>query len=176
MVPCACGSSKDLILGAHVTPPSATSVDVSVIGGLGTPPSAVVWAALPLKMLITFLSNVLPFMGFGGLICRLWNKRRATFYQQSRLVWGRPFAPLLAAFSVMMRISGRRFTPCITLEFSRHLLGFVALAICVCLRRFSSGSRKHGTLIPFDSLLIFGQSLNVTSVVDHFTRLLMYLI
>ena len=120
--------------------------------------------------------SVLPFVRFGGLICRLWNRRRATFYRQSRLMWGRPFAPLLAAFSVMMRISGRRFTPCTTLEFSRHLLRFVALAICVCLRRFSSASRKHGILIPFDSLLMFGQSLNVTYVVGHFTCLLTYLI
>ena len=39
-----------------------------------------------------------------------------------------------------------------------------------------SRSHKHGILIPFDSLLTFGQSLNVTYVVGHFTRLLMYLI
>ena len=75
---------------------------------------------------------------------------------------GRPFAPFLTAFSVMMRISGRRFTPCTTLEFSHHLLRYVALTICVCLRRFLSWSHKHGILIPFDSLLMCGQSLNIT--------------
>ena len=50
------------------------TADESVTGSLGTPPSAVVCAALPLKPLIMFLSSALPFLRFGGLICGLWCK------------------------------------------------------------------------------------------------------
>ena len=81
-------------------------------------------------------------------------------------------ALLFDAFSVMMGMFGRRFTPCTTLEFFRHSRWFVGLAMCVCLRGFFSGSRKRGTLIPFAWLLTFGQSLNVTFVVGHFSCLL----
>ena len=63
-----------------------STLQMSVTGGLGTPPSAVVWAALPLKPPIMLLSSALPYLRFGGLICGLWCKRRATFYQQSCLV------------------------------------------------------------------------------------------
>ena len=99
-----------------------STLQISITSGLGTPPSAVVWATLPLKPLIMFLSSALPFLRLRGLICGLWCKRRATFYQQSRLVWGRPSAPLLTASSVMMQMFGRRFTPCIILESYRHSL------------------------------------------------------
>ena len=101
---------------------SAQLDTADVTGGLGTPPSAVVWAALPLKPPIMFLSSALPFLRFRGLICGLWCKQRATFYQQSCLVWGKPSAPLLVASSVMMWMFGRSFTPCIVLESYHHSL------------------------------------------------------
>ena len=68
------------------------TLQMYVSGSLGTPPSAVIWGALPLKLFVMFmfLSNAMPSLAFGGLICRAWCKRLVICLQQSRLMWGRP--------------------------------------------------------------------------------------
>lgn len=70
-------------------------------------------------------------------------------------MWGRPSVPLLVASSLMMQIFSHRFAPFITLKLCRLWLDFVNHTMLVCLKGFYSESRKHDTLVPSASLLIY---------------------